>query len=69
MLTSQVFLRCFKSDENGNEIPGTTQYVSVSEIADIGPPIDEKGNVTDNDGILYVYDGDHECYEQFGARD
>lgn len=69
MLTSQVFLRCFKSDENGNEIPGTTQYVSVSEIADIGPPIDEKGNVTDNDGLIYVYHRVDNCFEELGARD
>jgi hypothetical protein len=67
MNTSQVFLRYFQSDDDANEIEGTSLFVSVSDIDCLGCPIDEDGNDLDNDCLVYVFNG--ESYEVIDKRD
>jgi hypothetical protein len=53
MNTSQVFLRYFQSDDDANEIEGTSRFISFSDIDAYGCPIDDEGNDLDNDQLVY----------------
>jgi len=69
MLTSQVFLRYFQSDENCNEIPDTEVFVSVADLDYSGCPIDDDGNNFDHDGLVYFKVSDKEDkYEVIGGN-
>lgn len=67
MNTSQIFLRYFKSDPNGNEIESSVRFVSVADLDYSGCPIDDNGDDFDNDGLVYIcFDGE---YEVINAND
>lgn len=36
-----TFVRFFDSDDNGDEIPGQSDYVSLSDLASVGPPLND----------------------------
>lgn len=62
MSLHHLFVRFFETDENGDEIPGTSEYVSVLNLAEVGPPMDENENAKDCDAEIYIW-GSEGTYE------
>lgn len=48
-----TFVRFFDTDDQGEEILGTDEFVSLSDLASNGPPIDDNEETKDFDQSIY----------------
>lgn len=64
MRTNQIYLRFFETDdEKGEEIAGTSIFVTVEDMFYSSNPIDDRGYDLDNDGNCYMKDENGEIVE------
>lgn len=53
MNTDNTFLRYSEYDAADNEIPGSEQFLSINDLEQCGPPVNDNDCELSNDGFLY----------------